>query len=253
MTITFDTFVFVFGSNLAGRHGAGAAKFAREWRGAEPGIGVGLRGQSYALPTKGRSLEVLPLSEIKEHVDAFKAVAARRQDLRFQVTRVGCGLAGYQDTDIAPLFDAASENVMLPGVWHKLLGKKGRRRVIVGGAREGVSRRTVFESLDALLPAPNDTRVLVVSNGERGAATYAEEWAASRLSAQQPPFLRVDANWPKYQKVANQVRDSQMVWYATDLILFSVSPLKESASLVAQARNNGLQTQVVGIENPRLF
>jgi len=99
--------IFVFGSNLAGRHGAGAAKWALENRGAIYGMGSGLQGQSYAIPTKGYDLEVLPLARIKLYVDCFLAFAGRSPNTEFAITHIGCGLAGYDwEKDIRPLFPA---------------------------------------------------------------------------------------------------------------------------------------------------
>jgi hypothetical protein len=111
--------IFVFGSNLHGIHGAGAAAFAHAERGAVMGVGVGLTGQSYALPTKRTPWETLGLSEIQEYVDQFLEFARTHPELQFQVTRVGCGLAGYEDEDIAPLFQGAPENCELPKGWRK--------------------------------------------------------------------------------------------------------------------------------------
>lgn len=96
--------VFVFGSNLAGRHGAGAALAARKFYGAEYGVGVGPQGQSYAIPTKGHRLETLSLDVVRRHVREFIRHVGQHQQTQFFVTRVGCGLAGYRDSDIAPLF-----------------------------------------------------------------------------------------------------------------------------------------------------
>ena len=96
--------IFVFGSNLAGRHGAGAAFFARQNHGAIYGQGIGLQGNSYAIPTKDLRIKTLPLSAIKKHVDTFIQYAKEHPELMFNVTRVGCGLAGYKDIDIAPMF-----------------------------------------------------------------------------------------------------------------------------------------------------
>ena len=87
--------IFVFGSNLAGIHGAGAALFARRYRGAILGVGVGLQGESYAIPTKDGELNTLPLDEIAEHIEDFYNFAEERSDLRFELTPIGCGLAGY--------------------------------------------------------------------------------------------------------------------------------------------------------------
>lgn len=103
--------VFVFGSNLAGMHGAGAAYVAFQKFGAVMGCGVGLRGQSYAIPTMQGGVET-----IKPYVDEFIAFAKSRPDLFFYVTRIGCGIAGFRDREIAPLFTTAREveNICLP-------------------------------------------------------------------------------------------------------------------------------------------
>ena len=109
-----DNEVFVFGSNEAGIHGAGAAKLAREKFGAEGGNGFGLQGKSYAIPTKDYNIITLDLIEIKDYVNSFLLFAKERMDLIFLVTEIGCGLAGYHPRDIALLFKNASENVFLP-------------------------------------------------------------------------------------------------------------------------------------------
>src|SRR4051812_33883116 len=102
--------IFVFGSNEAGRHGKGAALTAFRRFGAKYGLGIGFHGQSYAIPTKDRNLDPLPLWRIKEYVEGFLQFARKHPELEFQVTRVGCGLAGYSDQDIAPFFTAAPQN-----------------------------------------------------------------------------------------------------------------------------------------------
>ena len=103
--------VFVFGSNLAGMHGGGTARVAFRQFGAVMGCGVGLRGQSYAIPTMQGGVET-----IKPYVDGFIAFAKSHPELFFYVTRIGCGIAGFKDKEIAPLFSAAMdvENVCLP-------------------------------------------------------------------------------------------------------------------------------------------
>lgn len=106
--------IFVFGSNLAGRHGAGAALFAKQHRGAIYGKGVGLHGDSYAIPTKDARLRSLPLDAIRENVEDFKAFAASRPELTFQVTAIGCGLAGYTPDAIGPMFKGSPANCILP-------------------------------------------------------------------------------------------------------------------------------------------
>lgn len=106
--------IFVFGSNLAGRHGKGAALYARQHRGAIYGQAEGLQGRSYAIPTKDGSLRTLPLDVIRGHVERFVAFARLRPELTFQLTAIGCGLAGYRPWDIAPMFENAPATVELP-------------------------------------------------------------------------------------------------------------------------------------------
>ncbi|MBQ6378884.1 MAG: hypothetical protein IJJ56_08850 [Prevotella sp.] len=106
--------IFVFGSNLAGMHGGGAAWVAYRKFGAIMGQGVGLQGRSYGIPTMQGGVET-----IKPYVDEFIDFARSRQDLTFLVTRIGCGIAGFTDEEIAPLFEKAHEvaNIVLPPGW----------------------------------------------------------------------------------------------------------------------------------------
>lgn len=109
--------IFVFGSNLAGRHGKGSALHAAQHYGAEAGVGVGRTGNAYAIPTKDEHLRVLSLPTIKKHVDVFLDYARRHPDLRFEIVKIGCGLAGYTDDEIGPMFAGAPSNCQLPGDW----------------------------------------------------------------------------------------------------------------------------------------
>ncbi|MBO4692726.1 MAG: hypothetical protein J5604_08165 [Bacteroidales bacterium] len=110
--------IFVFGSNLGGKHGGGAARYAYENFGAVWGEGVGLHGQTYAIPTMQGGVET-----IKPYVDEFIKFAKQHKDLTFLVTRIGCGIAGFTDEEIAPLFKKALEveNILLPGSFMKFL------------------------------------------------------------------------------------------------------------------------------------
>lgn len=110
--------IFVFGSNLAGRHGGGAARTAYEKFGAVWGVGVGLRGNSYAIPTMQGGIDT-----IKPYVDEFIRFAKSNPGLTFYVTRIGCGIAGFGDSEIAPLFDKAYEvqNIILPKSFSDIL------------------------------------------------------------------------------------------------------------------------------------
>jgi hypothetical protein len=118
--------VWVFESNLAGRHGAGAAKVARVNFGAEYGVTSGQTGKSYAIPTKDKSLNTLEVDAIKPYIDGFLAYASSHPKLRFFVTRIGCGLAGYKDEEIGPLFAQAPENCSIPEQWQAFIVSQAR-------------------------------------------------------------------------------------------------------------------------------
>lgn len=113
--------VFVFGSNLAGQHMGGAARTALLKFGAVPGQGVGMQGQSYAIPTMHGGID-----EIKPYVDEFINLAREWDQTTFYVTRIGCGIAGFTDEEIAPLFDEAFDlyNVRLPESFARIIMRR---------------------------------------------------------------------------------------------------------------------------------
>lgn len=114
--------VFVFGSNLAGRHGAGAAKAAMDKFGARYGVGIGFTGQSYAIPTKDYKIETLPFEAVKFFIGQFAQVSHALRETEFFITRVGCGLAGFTDDQIAPLFrECNAQNCSMPEPWKEFL------------------------------------------------------------------------------------------------------------------------------------
>lgn len=106
--------IFVFGSNLEGMHGGGAARIACSKFGAKMGQGVGLQGSSYAIPTMQGGVDT-----IRPYVDDFIAFAKQHPELTFLVTRIGCGIAGFRDEEISPLFAQAHniDNIVLPPNW----------------------------------------------------------------------------------------------------------------------------------------
>lgn len=109
--------VFVFGSNKAGRHGKGAALHALQHCGAIRGIGEGLMGSSYAIPTKDSQLRTLPLEEVQRGVENFLWFAKSHQNLTFDVTPIGCGLAGYKRSQIEPMFADMPPNCHFTPSW----------------------------------------------------------------------------------------------------------------------------------------
>lgn len=116
--------IFVFGSNLAGHHGGGAARVALDRFGAQWGQGEGIQGQSYAIPTMQGGVET-----IKPYVDRFLDLAYEWDQNTFLVTRIGCGIAGFTPEQIAPLFDRALDmyNVMLPRDFYDILIARRKR------------------------------------------------------------------------------------------------------------------------------
>jgi hypothetical protein len=110
--------IFVFGSNLSGMHGGGAALIAYERFGAIWGQGVGMQGQSYGIPTMQGGVET-----IRPYVDEFIRYAAQHPEYKFLVTRIGCGIAGFSDAEIAVLFRDAigRENIILPRTFVEVL------------------------------------------------------------------------------------------------------------------------------------
>lgn len=113
--------IFVFGSNLLGVHGAGAARDAYLSHGAEWAVGIGRTGNSYAISTKDLLINTLPLDAIRNYVNEFIIYAKEHSELLFEVTKIGCGLAGYKNEDIAPMFADATGNCLLDDEWIKII------------------------------------------------------------------------------------------------------------------------------------
>lgn len=116
--------IFVFGSNEAGVHGSGAARDALLKHGAGFGIGFGPCGDSFAIPTKDWNIKTLPTHVIDQYISRFIAYANFRPDLRFMVTQIGCGLAGYTPELIAPMFMCAPDNCFFDEAWKTYLGDR---------------------------------------------------------------------------------------------------------------------------------
>lgn len=112
--------IFVFGSNLAGRHGKGSALHARQHYGAIYGQGVGLQGNSYGVPTKDASIQTLPIELVETYIEDFVRFTHRRKELHFYVVALGTMLANHNHWDIAPLFRGA-ERCWMPLIWKPYL------------------------------------------------------------------------------------------------------------------------------------
>ena len=116
-----DDAIFVFGSNLAGRHGRGAALVAKRSFNAKRWVGQGRTGHAYAIPTKDADLQVLSLRAIRKHVRAFREYTKQHKELTFFITRIGCGLAGHPDAEIARMFRGATRRCSFPLNWKPFL------------------------------------------------------------------------------------------------------------------------------------
>jgi hypothetical protein len=109
--------IFAFGSNQRGAHGGGAARLAKDKFGAQEGVGEGLTGQSYAFPTLTANFEKVSRASLEVSRDRLFATARQHPDKTFLLTKVGCGIAGFTEDEIRPLFTNAPANVVLPEDW----------------------------------------------------------------------------------------------------------------------------------------
>ncbi|CAM3780803.1 DUF4326 domain-containing protein [Vreelandella rituensis] len=235
--------VLVFGANEAGSHGRGAAAHARRAHGAETGVGRGLTGTSYALPTKDAKLAPLSLDAILTEIDTFKAFAAAHPHMTFQMTRVGCGLAGHAANE-ATLRDAtldAPANVLLPGCW-EVHRSPGFARIVVAGSRTFTDYAHLAAKLDILLTnlLSRGVTVEIVSGGAKGADTLGERYAVERGL----PFRRLPAEWERFDKAAGFIRNQQMSWYGTHLVAFWNGQSPGTKAMIDLARNDTLATRI---------
>jgi len=163
--------IFVFGSNLAGRHGRGAAKQAVDSFGAVYGQAVGLQGKTYAIPTKDKKLQTLPLGTIGKYVLDFLKFAGEHSELEFLLTKIGCGLAGYPEELIKPLFYRAPENIVLPDGWERNDMLKGKV-LLVAGSRSITDKDKIYKALSDKIT--EDT--VILSGGADGVDSIAEQY-----------------------------------------------------------------------------
>ena len=237
--------VMVFGSNLRGRHGRGGALHARRYYGAEEGVGEGPTGNAYALPTKGSRLELLPLDTVLDNLDRFLAHARANPTTTFQLTRVGCGLAGQGPEHEAAIRERAllaPENVLLPGIW-EAARQPDLVRVIVAGGRTFRDFDMIERRLDWLLSRiiHQGRRIEIVSGGAKGADTGGERYAIVRGL----PLRRFPALWERYNKSAGGVRNQLMAWYSTNLVAFWDGSSQGTRSMIRLADSVNLRSRIV--------
>ena len=248
--------VFVFGSNTRGRHGAGAARFAVEHHGAVEGVDEGPTGNAYALPTRTFNaygeIESLPFKEVEEIVKQFLGFTRLRKETTFMVTRVGCGLAGFDDRDIAPLFFEAGANVLLPGRWEAM--RNDRARVIIAGSRslEKLSpsdREHVLERIDKVLSRFDPGKLQIVSGCAAGADRIGEEWCISRgVLGNGEGLARFPAQWRVFGKRAGYLRNEVMSWYGAQLLALWDGTSPGTQSMIELAHRDGLAVRTLRID-----
>lgn len=224
--------LFVFGSNLAGRHGAGAAKFAQRFFHAEYGVGEGRTGNAYALPTKDARIQTLPMADVEWHCKQFLDYARRSRETMFQLTRVGCGLAGLRDGDIAPWFCDAPDNVLLPAKWLRLNKQLERARLLVFG--EESDANLVLQRL-AHNTATWRGRVEVVTMAEGVVAQAAREWATTHGY----PWTPFPPDVEQFGAFASLVLNEQLGWYTTHAL--ALQPGVVHQSLLEVLQREGVQ------------
>ncbi len=249
--------VFVFGSNLLGIHGRGAAKFAADYHGAVMGVGEGPTGNSYALPSKvsppgkGREEIFMSFNELEEHIAIFLNYAENNPNKSFKVARIGCNLGGFKDEDVAPLFKNAPANCILPGLWVKELFPEERRLIIAGPRDLVIDRKEAFLNLDRLYyDEARSTEFSVVCGGASGGDRVGYDWAVERKI----PVIGFDAEWEKFRnlgklKLAGIMRNQEMSWYGTDLCAFTQGETTGTANMIQTASNDGLSVRVLPVSN----
>lgn len=167
-------YIFVFGSNLSGIHGASAALIAKNIYGAIQFNGIGKQGNSYAIPTKDKNIRTLPLDAIQKYVEQFKEYTLANPDKKFWITRVGCGLAGFKNSNISPFFRGCSSNCNFPLEWKHMIEETGSKILYAGiGSRE--TPASVLDAIRAIARRFGDMGYTLRSGGADGADTAFEE------------------------------------------------------------------------------
>ncbi|MEY2153064.1 SLOG family protein [Rhodanobacter sp. 115] len=237
--------IFVFGSNLAGRHGRSAALVANRYFGAELGVGEGLTGSAYALPTKDAALNSLSLPAVMASIERFLAFARHHPELEFEVTRVGCGLAGFQDAQLAPAFLDAPRNCTLPYRWQLMLHRATTPRVIVAYSPRFNNYRLLRERLNHFTASFTGSPAIVVG-GERGANTLGERYATRR----ELEIFRFPADWRRFGRAAGRLCHARMAWAASHLVAFWDGQSAETRNMIETAKADGLAVRIVLFHTP---
>lgn len=231
--------IFVFGSNLAGRHGAGAALAALREYGAERGVGRGKTGHSYALPTKDESLRSLSESQVFCELESLFDDAHQHPESLYRLTKVGCGLAGLSEERIRDfVLSHCPDNVLIPGQW-EAMRHPGLIRLIVAGSRDVNDYLKLRDRLDKLLS--RHSNIEIISGGARGADALGEQYAVERGLN----LRRIPAYWDWFKKPAGHIRNRRMAWYGTHLAAFWDGSSPGTKGMIKIAESEGLHKRVL--------
>lgn len=215
--------IYTFGSNLAGRHGAGSALFARNCYGAVYGVGEGLTGRSYALPTKDAQLKSLSIEQIGERVDRFFQFAKAHKEMQFMLSNFGTGLAGFDADSMLALVSRPDKpsNVHLSGLWRQMIDREVNH-VYVGSTEGRAQGAKKIKSLGQYLDSKNylASKTVLVWDSHEPLAQDLESLALAR-------GVRGVCFEPNKQRFGVQALHCAVLsacWYATELLLLSAQP-----------------------------
>ena len=248
-TIKHDNLVFVYDSNLAGHNNKGSALIAKRFFGAEDGKSEGLMvGGCYALPTKDKNLQALPIEAIQASLVKLFNIANRTKELNFMLTRLGCEQEGVDEKAILHALSTLSipSNVMLCGRWQQALGFDDSVKVIVAGGREFDDYQLLTHKLDTLL-ANIDKPIEIICGGATGADAMGKQYAISKNQARISVTV-MNANWDRFKKPAGMLRNSAMAWYGTHLVAFWDKQSRGTKDMITTAKNESLATRIVHYE-----
>jgi hypothetical protein len=210
--------VYVFGTDLGGRHEQDSALVAVRLHGAEAGKGSGATGNAYAIPYRNTRLELLPLDVIGNYTESFLRHAASQADTRFQVARFACETGAYGDSEMARLFKGAPRNCRLPGLWARSLDPRLPVRLLVfdPGAHLKDERwqAALQRYLNLNVPLWNAPSVELVSSGTARGVVAADA-AARKLGLK---HRVIAANEAYYGRNAQFAVEYLAIWYATHLL-----------------------------------
>ncbi|MHB8549316.1 MAG: A1S_2505 family phage non-structural protein [Thermoplasmataceae archaeon] len=238
-----DDLICVFGSNQSGRHGKGAAQWAARFRGAQPGVGSGRTGQAYAIPTKDEHIRSLSLMEIRSSLWKFAEEATATPDQCYQMTKIGCGLAGIPEAKILSLMTEARlpGNVWLPGTWVSAM-TPGILRLMVSVDHIHRQDRQICDDLDRVFEQAirKQRSMEVVTADAEPMDRVVMHWCDVRGV----PVLTVPSHFAKYAHAADSVRNVLMAWYATHLLAYPVGEARMIYQIVRMSRAMGVKTVV---------